>query len=1216
MDDNEIGARCARLQTMLASDALEPRPGRHDWHEHGEALQVVRGLVDELLPAAHSGDGSVVLALCAAAPLLHASGNVEPARRAVERAKGLVHDSTDSRILDEALWNMDRFTRLGHARWLHERGRETDAREVARRLALERAAPAIAEAARRIAERPKPLTRAPALATVNGFGVTIYGSRDRRDDGSYVTTRFFVALFLPILPLDAYRVIATGHRRYAFLEKVPLGAGARLWRSLVVAGVVVAGIGWGALTWWRSPTRRLHAALDQARTEERAAHDAASIARAEARYEKLIDDYSADVAPSGLEPAAEGIARLCSREVPARLGPGNVDIALRSVRHFGALPDELRRGAAGATMAASVSRWADSVSGADDRSLSAALELLDAGALAISGKPAARLVARRDAATFRFAERLRHDWPLAALRLYATLATKPEALRGAAAVIDKLDDDPSLWGELAPTLGVWVAGVQKQRLGDLEPLASRVEQRVQAARAQLAAPERKALLDSGDEAKLGDAAAEHPHDQGIGVARAGILRARGDAKGAIPILQSLGPPGSLTTQAALALAGAETDIARYADAEALLTHMLAQRMPAYRKARDRYNAKASSIEDNLIDQAKNDTLPKELSDRLDAVGDKQVRSEFHKIVGERMDADPELTELGKHLRAESDVVPIAVQLGTVQLRHAAEVGGDKRRRLLAAAERSFLSIEAGASGLPSFHLGLGQVYYRLGKTAEGDKELGQLLAGDDYDMHLDVARIYRSLGMLTRARQIVTRVYQAAPKRQRESAAMLMALMAVDLDDHELWLKRGDPDSDFVKVGLLEVEAARLVENGNRDQAADKLQQAARAYERDAKHEVSAANNAALDYSQRYLCTGNMGDLDAAARLFDGALALEPDAALVLNNAVPLLLYRARLAALSPWLRERELRLTDTETDVVFSAMLTGAHHKELVDRLTRNKDFARARQLLDQSVVLGPALPDAWLYKLGTLSMLKDARGLARLQARVGKVPALDLGGDEDALRDWLAGKHDAETRRQMAARLQQLDETAKALDAKRDAASVAAVELLEGDKHDDLAILGQSVREADASVTALRAADSTWPAIGARSTLARELVKLGLLRTAASIPAVGRLVKTDFREVGPSLLIEELLASHTSAALDALARDPALVEATALRRELAEADPRPSDWVLAELVHDPKLGELARPAFDDPVTHATAELESRLRPGREPRRWLALMKHGAKAY
>src|SRR5207249_3011404 len=84
----------------------------------------------------------------------------------------------------------------------------------------------IREAARkqRVFGALKPITSAPSLRTINGFGFTLLGKSDYDPETrSYATTHYFVALFvIPIFPVGRYRVIDIGERGYSFLGKLPL----------------------------------------------------------------------------------------------------------------------------------------------------------------------------------------------------------------------------------------------------------------------------------------------------------------------------------------------------------------------------------------------------------------------------------------------------------------------------------------------------------------------------------------------------------------------------------------------------------------------------------------------------------------------------------------------------------------------------------------------------------------------------------------------------------------------------------------------------------------------------------------------------------------------------------------------------------------------------------------------------------------------------------
>ncbi len=43
--------------------------------------------------------------------------------------------------------------------------------------------------------------------SLNGIGTTLYGKRDVDPDGSYIATKWFIFLLLPIIPISSYRVL-------------------------------------------------------------------------------------------------------------------------------------------------------------------------------------------------------------------------------------------------------------------------------------------------------------------------------------------------------------------------------------------------------------------------------------------------------------------------------------------------------------------------------------------------------------------------------------------------------------------------------------------------------------------------------------------------------------------------------------------------------------------------------------------------------------------------------------------------------------------------------------------------------------------------------------------------------------------------------------------------------------------------------------------------
>ena len=83
----------------------------------------------------------------------------------------------------------------------------------------------------------KPISSAPSLRTINGMGLTLYGSTDHDSEtGSYLSTYYFVILAIPIFPICRYRVIPT-NGGYRFLGKAPLRTFDK-WHMALVIGII------------------------------------------------------------------------------------------------------------------------------------------------------------------------------------------------------------------------------------------------------------------------------------------------------------------------------------------------------------------------------------------------------------------------------------------------------------------------------------------------------------------------------------------------------------------------------------------------------------------------------------------------------------------------------------------------------------------------------------------------------------------------------------------------------------------------------------------------------------------------------------------------------------------------------------------------------------------------------------------------------------------
>jgi len=106
----------------------------------------------------------------------------------------------------------------------------------------------------------------PTMTRVNGCGFALYGRRDYDDEtGSYVSTLCLSLVFVPVLPVRAYRVVDAQHRGWYFLGREPLSMFARLWALLVLLGVAAAIGGGSYVHYTNTPEYRAKAQIANAR---------------------------------------------------------------------------------------------------------------------------------------------------------------------------------------------------------------------------------------------------------------------------------------------------------------------------------------------------------------------------------------------------------------------------------------------------------------------------------------------------------------------------------------------------------------------------------------------------------------------------------------------------------------------------------------------------------------------------------------------------------------------------------------------------------------------------------------------------------------------------------------------------------------------------------------------------------------------------------------
>lgn len=1129
------------------------------------------------------------------------------ARALLSTASAMLPPGTLRHAVEEGMTQVAPFIQLQHVRWIARQGEVERARTLAKELRhVEQQAPGIAASAKPFIEAPKPLTSAPTLFTLNGVGARMYGDRDHDRDGSYVSTRYFTVLFVPVIPIDAYRVIAYEDDSYQFLCRAPLSSLAKAWQRLFAAALVIGVFGLAFSAWYSSPGRHLGIALEEAAELEAAAKDDPSRLAAIERYETIIFETldEEDVAAAKLQPAAAAIMRLSAAKVPRPLKSSDLVQALAAIQRFTALPSGVRGGSAADEATEVVSGWADDLGGGDEAKLSASLRLLEGGVLIAPEGPLAQ---RRDEVRLALAKQLSASWPIDAFRLFGA-CEGAEAVAGGKSLLAQLRQDKAVVRELANELLTWSENARRE--GD-SAIAQDIRDLVGEAQAQGKDPQRIKLLEAGEEAELRAALGKSSKDQELTVALAQLLQGKGEGQQALELLGKLGKPGQLTTDARLTLANIMAGTGQRDEAEKLLARTLSFLLGPYQAAVTSYSAAAEKLERDLVSKARAGNLPSSIEDELTNAPESKRQQIFSEWLQGELQRDPELSVLRGRMTGLSHVVPLAVTLATLELSHASEVSGKRRQQLLASAEQHFLSVQLGASGLPSYHMGLGQVYHRLGKAEQGEAELKKLLARNDPLVSLAVARVYRELGLHARAVAEATKVHTASAE-QRSSAAVLLSLLASTREERESWLRKADTNDPFVRTSLLEVEGDKLREQGKLAEADQKYAQVAVEFEKTAKTDSAGANNAALAWISRYQCTGNEQHLVKATELMKGALELSPNSPLVMSNTAPILQHRAALTVLTRYVNTKQLRLSSGQADLVLSTLLDGPRQDQVRSALARNPHYTRGRELLKQAQVLAPRQPHNWTAQVNVLGEMKDREGLEKLLLRLKAAPKLDVSASRKSQQEWREGKHDARSLQSLQTRITLLKRTEERV---TDTKSRAVVQLLLADLEDDLSLFEKPLEHTRASVAAYRKAHELWPELGVARVLAGQLAQLALLSTAESDSARLEKLRQQLRLHGTSQLLHTAALDGTT--LAQLRQRPELKEAAKLRLEASKLNPSVSDWVIGDIAQDEELRESGRRAFESALVLLPSQIAMQMDPENDgSARYAALLERGAKSY
>jgi hypothetical protein len=466
------------------------------------------------------------------------------------------------------------------------------------------------------------------------------------------------------------------------------------------------------------------------------------------------------------------------------------------------------------------------------------------------------------------------------------------------------------------------------------------------------------------------------------------------------------------TEGARILGQIFTSKGQFDDAYALLEPYTQSRLKKLHAAEQVYERASQKAYDRVIDELNNNKGPKSFYKAYDKANQQQKDLLLQEYTFKQTQNDSEIKKASEAIVKAAEVVPVALDLGIVLLRRAqAASDPDSRQANLEKAEKTFLATQSVAGQSDEYRLFLGQVYYWLGKHDEGKTLFDELLSSNQRkpEILLSVGRILREIGIHSEARKLAEEAHATAPASSmapaRNGAAMLRALLATDLDERVVWLRKCDQSEVRVRADLNSAIGQQAARDGN-DQAAIKSYRKAIQDYSTLPDDSTKFNNTSLIYLSLFRVTGDQADFDQAAKLLDQAVALSPDDSILLGNAADSLLE----GALADVFRKHvELSLLKIPADANLLSFLYDDQQQKnrFITQINEHAGVKKALQYVDKVMLLAPKSASSYQHAITIHSFCRNIDALDRIAAQLRSVD-VDLADAKQQTLDFYSGSED----------------------------------------------------------------------------------------------------------------------------------------------------------------------------------------------------------------
>jgi tetratricopeptide (TPR) repeat protein len=637
------------------------------------------------------------------------------------------------------------------------------------------------------------------------------------------------------------------------------------------------------------------------------------------------------------------------------------------------------------------------------------------------------------------------------------------------------------------------------------------------------------------------------------------------------------------------------------DAYQLLYPYVQTRLQRLRAIERTYTNAVASASARAIGDLEHNRAGEAFYSRYRSASKDEQRSMVNTYIRDAMTRDGTYKRALAELQASSKIVHVTLDLGIVQLNRAQALQEAAARRAeLEAAEKTFLAIGGLAGDSDEYKMFLGQVYYWLGKSAQGKELFDRLLADRKRGFHVLVtlAEILRKVGDRDEARALFEEAHRKAPREeQRHYAAAARAHVELNTDDQIAWLKKADPKDALTQIGLATAIGRKALADGDNANATIQLRKAIAGYESMPRDSAAAYNNCGLAYLDLYRATGDVNDHEKGVRLLEGAVDFDPSNSILLKNTLRMLYH----AAINDVLRGKlNLESIGESGDLSALAFLykNEPERDAVFHALFENPKMKKALAYLDKALLLSPK--EGHLYQLGAHlhGSLRNVPELQRLKQRLAAAQ-LDPSHAMVESAEFLSGARDKEYFAQLNGSIARLEAALLKPAVQRDTRLQDYIHCQLANLNHGRAMYGARIDSAT-DLDRARVAYERTPCSATRSTYAFTLAHRAHEQLIASDENYARAAKKMQRAASAPYLLS-LMLDRDSAIAATLRTNVYFIKAADLYREGAENFPHHSsgfEWAFLKPIYPQTADAIAQHLAKDEGERLATELELSVRP------------------